>query len=74
MTMITEFDTSLPSTRQLQNLIKQAVPTEIKLLTGDILTGKVIWQDQYSVCLVNDTSQQVIIWKQAIAYLKPLSN
>ncbi|MFB2773295.1 RNA chaperone Hfq [Pelatocladus sp. BLCC-F211] len=72
--MITEFDTSLPSTRQLQNLIKQAVATEIKLLTGDILIGRVIWQDQYSVCLVDDTSQQVMIWKQAIAYLKPLSN
>jgi host factor-I protein len=72
--MITEFDTSLPSTRQLQNLIKQAASTEIKLLTGDILTGRVTWQDQYSVCLVDDNSQQVMIWKQAIAYLKPLSN
>ncbi len=74
MIMITEFDTSLPSTRQLQNLIKQAVPIEIKLVTGDILTGRVMWQDQYSVCLVDDASQQVIIWKQAIAYLKLLSN
>ncbi|BAU09031.1 RNA-binding protein hfq [Fischerella thermalis CCMEE 5330] len=72
--MITEFDTSLPSTRQLQNLIKQAAPTEIKLLTGDILSGRVMWQDQYSVCLVDDNSQQVMIWKQAIAYFKPLSN
>ncbi|MCP6762881.1 MAG: RNA chaperone Hfq [Fischerella sp. CENA71] len=72
--MITEFDTSLPSTRQLQNLIKEAVPTEIKLLTGDILTGRVMWQDQCSMCLVDDHNQQVIIWKQAIAYLKPLSN
>ncbi|PMB04001.1 RNA-binding protein hfq [Fischerella thermalis CCMEE 5198] len=71
--MITEFDTSLPSTRQLQNLIKQAAATEIKLLTGDILTGRVMWQDQYSVC-VDDNSQQIIIWKQAIAYFKPLSN
>ncbi|PMB13991.1 RNA-binding protein hfq [Fischerella thermalis CCMEE 5205] len=72
--MITEFDTSLPSTRQLQNLIKQAAPTEIKLLTGDILTGRVMWQDQYSVCLVDNNSQQITIWKQAIAYLKPPSN
>ncbi|NWF59007.1 MAG: RNA chaperone Hfq [Fischerella sp.] len=68
--MIAEFDASLPSTRQLQNLIKQATPIEIKLLTGDILTGKVMWQDQYSMCLVDESSQQTTIWKQAIAYIK----
>ncbi|MCX7595277.1 MAG: RNA chaperone Hfq [Fischerella sp.] len=68
--MIAEFDTSLPSTRQLQSLIKQAKPIELKLLTGDILTGKVMWQDQYSMCLLDESSQQTIIWKQAIAYIK----
>lgn len=69
--MITEFDTSLPSIRQLQNLIKQASHLQIKLLTGDILTGKVIWQDQNCVCLVDENSQQTTVWKQAIAYIKP---
>ncbi|MFQ4140706.1 Hfq-related RNA-binding protein [Chlorogloeopsis sp. ULAP02] len=72
--MITEFDTSLPSNRQLQNLIKQALPTEIKLLTSEMLTGKVIWQDPQSICLVDEHSQQTLIWKQAIAYIKITNN
>jgi host factor-I protein len=71
MTMIAEFDTSLPSNRQIQNLIKQASPIDIKLITNEILTGKVIWQDHHSICLVDENNQQTIVWKQAIAYIKP---
>lgn len=70
MTMITEFDTSQPSIRQVQNLIQQAVTIQIKLLTGDILNGKIIWQDSQCVCLINKNSQQTIVWKHAIAYIQ----
>ncbi len=66
----TEFDLSLPSIRQVQNLIKKAVPTELKLLTGDLVTGKVLWQDHHCVCVVDEHSQQITVWKQAIAYIK----
>ncbi|MBR8836130.1 MAG: RNA chaperone Hfq [Stigonema ocellatum SAG 48.90 = DSM 106950] len=68
----TEFDISLPSIRYVQNLIKKATPTELKLLTGEIVTGKIIWQDQYCVCLVDENTQQITVWKQAIAYVKEL--
>ncbi len=71
MTMITEFDTSLPSVRQVQNLIQQAKTIQLKLLTDDILTGKVIWQDAQCVCLVDENNQQTTVWKQAIVYIKP---
>jgi host factor-I protein len=67
----TEFDTSLPSIRQLQNLIKQAAVVEFKLLTGDLLTGKVLWQDHQCVCIANENNQQTTVWKQAIAYCQP---
>ncbi len=70
----TEFDISLPSIRQVQNLIKKVTKTELKLLTGDIVTGKLIWQDHYCVCLVDENSQQMTVWKQAIAYIKPISS
>ncbi|WP_244837949.1 MULTISPECIES: Hfq-related RNA-binding protein [Brasilonema] len=63
-------DTSLPSIRQVQNLIQQAVTIEIKLLTGDILIGRIIWQDSQCMCLMNENSQQMTVWKQAIAYIK----
>ncbi|MBE9049928.1 RNA chaperone Hfq [Nostocales cyanobacterium LEGE 11386] len=66
----TEFDTSLPSIRQLQDLIKQTAVVEFKLVTGDLLTGQVSWQDPNCVCIVDDHSQQTTIWKHAIAYFK----
>ena len=70
MTIIMGLDTSLPSIRQVQNLIQQAVTIEIKLLTGDILIGRIIWQDSQCMCLMNENSQQMTVWKQAIAYIK----
>ncbi|MEH2353938.1 Hfq-related RNA-binding protein [Nostoc sp.] len=69
--MLTEFDTTLPSIRQVQNLIKQTTPVELKLLTGDVLTGKVVWQDPQCICIADENSQQITVWKQAIAYIKP---
>jgi host factor-I protein len=71
--MITDFDTSLPSIRQVQNLIKQTTPVEFKLLTGDVLTGRVLWQDAHCICIADENSQQTTIWKQAIAYIQPKS-
>lgn len=68
---ITEFDTSLPSIRQIQNLIKQASSVELKLVTGDSITGRVLWQDPNCVCIADENSHQTTIWKQAIAYLQP---
>jgi host factor-I protein len=67
----TEFDTTLPSVRLVQTFIKQAAPLEIKLLTGDVLVGRIIWQDPHCMLLVDESSQQNTIWKQAIAYIKP---
>ncbi|MEH2310392.1 MAG: RNA chaperone Hfq [Nostoc sp.] len=71
--MLTEFDTTLPSIRQVQNLIKQTIPVELKLLTGDIITGRVLWQDPQCICIADENSQQTTVWKQAIAYIKPKS-
>lgn len=65
-----EFDTALPSIRQVQTLIKQASIVELKVLTGDLLTGRISWQDQNCLCLLDDNNQPTIIWRHAIAYLK----
>ncbi|MCM0590235.1 MAG: RNA-binding protein hfq [Gloeotrichia echinulata IR180] len=69
--LTTEFDTSLPSIRQVQNLIKKTAVVEFKLLTGDLLTGRVIWQDPTCISIMDENSQQITVWKQAIAYIKP---
>ena len=69
--MKSEFDTTLPSIRQVQTLIKEATIVELKLVSGDLLTGKIGWQDQNCLCLLDQNDQSTIVWRQAIAYLKP---
>ncbi len=68
--MLTELDTSLPSVKQLQNSIKEAKPIELKLVTGDLLAGKILWQDQHCVLLAGENTQKIMVWKQSIAYIK----
>lgn len=68
--MKSEFDTALPSIRQVQTLIKEATIVELKLVTGDLLIGKIRWQDQYCLCLLDQNEQPITIWRQAIAYLR----
>ena len=68
--MKSEFDTALPSIRQVQTLIKEATVVELKLVTGDLLVGKIRWQDQHCLCLVEQNDQPTTVWRQAIAYLR----
>ena len=68
--MKSEFDTALPSIRQVQTLIKEATLVELKLVTGDLIAGKIRWQDQYCLCLLDQNEQPTTVWRQAIAYLR----
>ncbi|MEM7794015.1 MAG: RNA-binding protein hfq [Cyanobacteria bacterium P01_C01_bin.118] len=67
--MATEFDTGLPSVRQVQALIRDQNAVELKLLTGDILTGIVVWQDVHAICLSVDGAT-VLVMRAAVAYIK----
>jgi host factor-I protein len=69
--MTAELETGLPSFRQLQKLIQTGGEVELKLVTNDLLVGKVRWQDDLCICLMDHYDQQTIVWKQAIAFLKP---
>ena len=68
---MTEFDTALPGVRQVQNYIKDKQEIELKLVTDDLVVGKIIWQDADSLCVVDHYNQPTIIWRQALVYLKP---
>lgn len=70
--MATEFDTGLPSARQVQMMIRDRQPVEIKLMTGDTLTGQVQWQDHHALG-VNGSGQNTILMRGAIAYIKVVS-
>lgn len=68
---MTEFNTGLPSTRQIQGLIKDKQEVELKLSTNDLLVGKILWQDTNCICLVDRENRSTLIWYQAVVYIKP---
>ncbi|MEL6230093.1 MAG: RNA-binding protein hfq [Cyanobacteria bacterium J06636_28] len=67
--MATEFDTGLPSVRQIQVLLREQHAVELKLLTGDVFNGIIVWQDAHAICLSVD-GQTVIAMRTAVAYVK----
>ena len=67
------FDTGLPSIRQVQSLIRDQQTVEVKLLTGDLLSGAVNWQDVNAICVKGDDGRNTILMRGAIAYVKSLS-
>ncbi|EKQ67292.1 hypothetical protein OsccyDRAFT_4299 [Leptolyngbyaceae cyanobacterium JSC-12] len=69
--MTAELETGLPSVRQIQNLIRDAKEVELKLVTGDLLAGKIRWQDPHCISLTDQYDQDTIVWRQAVVYLKP---
>ncbi|MFB2935140.1 RNA-binding protein hfq [Aerosakkonemataceae cyanobacterium BLCC-F154] len=68
--MTSAFDTNLPSVRQVQSVIKAQKRVELKLLTGEVLSGILRWQDQNCIAIADDSNQQTLVWRQSIAYLK----
>ncbi|MGB7442103.1 MAG: RNA-binding protein hfq [Coleofasciculaceae cyanobacterium] len=69
---MSEFETGLPSIRQVQGLIKVGNEVELRLTTSDVISGKLRWQDTNCLCLITASQQTIIIWRHAIAYLRPL--
>lgn len=67
---MTEFNTNLPSIRLLQKFVKDKQEVEIKLLTDDLIVGKVLWQDQNCFCILDHYEKQTLVWLQAIAFIK----
>ncbi|MDJ0575174.1 MAG: RNA-binding protein hfq [Xenococcaceae cyanobacterium MO_234.B1] len=67
---MTEFDTGLPSIKQLQGYVKDNQEVELKLVTDDLIVGKIMWQDPQCICLLDHYDQPTLIWRQAIVYLK----
>ncbi len=68
---MSELETNLPSVRNIQNLIQEKNEVELKLVTDDLIVGKVQWQDPYCICLIDHYEQPTIIWRQSIVFMKP---
>ena len=70
---MTEFDTGLPSIKQLQRYVKEKQEVEIKLVTDDLIVGKIMWQDSQCLCILDHYDQQTLVWRKSLVYLKPKS-
>jgi host factor-I protein len=68
--MSQEFATGFPSARQMQRLIREKISIEVKVLTGDNIQGKLLWQDPHCICLETEDQKKHQIWKQSIVYVK----
>ncbi len=69
--MTNDIQTGSPSIRQIQTLIRDKKEVELKLMTDDLLVGKLFWQDPDCICLLDQYDQPILVWRQAIVYLKP---
>jgi len=68
-----ELATGLPSVRYVQRLTREKQTVEAKLLTNEVIMGKILWQDPDSLCLEDQAGQTIVVWRQALAYLRPIS-
>ncbi|MEM8780146.1 MAG: RNA-binding protein hfq [Cyanobacteria bacterium P01_G01_bin.49] len=68
---MTDFDTGLPSIRQIQTYIKAQEKIAIKLVTDETLIGQIRWQDANCLCLYDESEQTILIWRQTLVYIKP---
>jgi host factor-I protein len=76
---MTELDITLPSIRHVHQILRDqqnsdnSATVEVKLITGDVITGTLKWIDQN--CIGIDGAQAgkshpMLIWHHAIAYIK----
>jgi len=70
--MALELETGLPSTRLLQNYMRDKKTVEVKLVTGDTVIGTLAWQDPQCIC-VDVEGEPTVIWRSALASMKGTS-
>lgn len=68
---MSELDVNLPSTRQTQGLVKDKIEVSIKLITGDVFVGRIVWQDPECLFFADANDKKTLIARQAIAYIQP---
>ena len=67
---MSELDVNLPSTRQTQGSIKDKIDVSIKLITGDVFVGKILWQDPNCLFFTDANERKTLISRHSIAYIQ----
>jgi host factor-I protein len=68
---MSQFDPGLPSVRQVQSYIQDKQEVEVKLISDDLLVGRILWQDPDCMYLVDHYEKPTLVWRQSLVYLKP---
>ncbi len=67
-------DTTLPSVRHVQELIRIRTPVTVVLLSGQEVEGTIRWQDSHFLALSSEPgSPLMLVNRDAIASLRALS-
>ena len=67
------FDTSLPSVRHVQELIRNATIVRVVMTGGQELEGAIRWQDNHFLALAQEEGLPVVLLnRSAIAVLRAL--
>ncbi|UFP95879.1 Hfq-related RNA-binding protein [Gloeobacter morelensis] len=64
-------DLAVPSTRYLQQLIRDQSPVSIVTCAGDSFNGVLRWQDGECLCL-RATEGELLLWRSGLAFIRPL--
>jgi host factor-I protein len=62
-------NTSLPSTRKMHSFIREKQEIQVKLLTGEVVTGRLLWLDEHCL-MIESGDEKMMVWVNAIAYIK----
>jgi RNA chaperone Hfq len=62
-------DTTLAEPRYLRQLIDQAKPVTVKLLSGELLHGTVEYYDRHFIRLTRADAPNLFVYKHEIKYL-----
>ncbi|MEB3239153.1 MAG: hypothetical protein VKM68_02940 [Cyanobacteriota bacterium] len=72
---MSEFDTSLPGVRLLQQWIRQRRPLRLHLASGKALEGRLIWQDHEFLALLPPRAERPqLVTRRRLEWVEPLDS
>lgn len=67
---MSEFNINLPSVRLLQEHLRTKQVLEVKMMNGDLITGKLLWQDPNGFFFETNEGSKVFLWLHGVASIR----
>jgi host factor-I protein len=68
-----QLDTSFPSIRLVQTYVRDKAQIQLKLNDSTTVSGHLAWQDPLFYCMIDAAGKQILISREAVAVILPLS-